>query len=1729
MTTVPVLTATAASAASGPAGVSNAVSMGGGATGKINDQSGAFQTALPLASLPGRGGAGVELVLGYDQTAAGAGVNRSGLGVGFGLGKAFVDPSDGGTLHTPGGSFKINPGDKTGTGLKRYLLKDMTLRDEAGTLPARDGVGPVEYRWVLSYDDGRKNFFSAEGDLVAERDVYGHQTAFEWELAGDQHRLVRVTDAWGQAVTFDYGTENKVTITSPVRSDGQQPEVVLHLSDGWLTSVVYPEGQETKLAWDYTPGDKPGRLLTRIEAPTTAVTRISYDEPHGFPVAASLKVTDAGGKNLTAERTFSLKAAGENDGHDFTGRGQYASADDLFDSADPDYRYTTELSDGRSTVRSVYNSLHLLKERTALLNTQDEPKPVRTQQLEYAGERDGGQAPPPASDLPANYGKPVRATVTVHDPATGKTRSTTETARFDDHGREVERTDVTGTKTVTEYDPTALDTQTGEPAGYGLPLRVTVTGTDGAQTITENTLTEDRKSVTAVKQLVKNKDDAQPSARTTTSYQINEDGEVTAKTLEWAEGARPEGAEGPDRITETYSSTADTDAHTRTHTVESAAGVSTQTTDLVTGQVIRATDTQGRTAETAYDDAGRAVTRKLPGGPKGEGLVTSIEYTPSTTTVTSPGREGEPHVTVEERDLLGRVIKQTDNVSDGEFTSNPAARVLQTVQFEDEGRTVKFTDGAGRTTVTTNDDLGRPVKTTAPNGVTQVTAYQDALTADTSAKTTFVLPAGETDPGKAAAATTVTLDNAERPVSSAASFADGTEQPPTSTAYDSLGRVAETVAGDVATTPHYGRAGIPETTTLTPKNTSKFPGENVQAKALTDLAGAPVVKTLSPGQNGDGGRSGLHLVRDEAGRVTEERRPDGKKTTFSYTASGQVKESVSPSGTKTAYSYNDTGQVSQIVTASADGKTTEKTGYDYDPHTGAITAVYDPDHRDTTQISYTYDADGRVTDAAYPDGQTVHREFDQHGQLKNMKDVAGMVTSYTYNPDGSLAEAEQREGDSPDSPVRASTAYTYDALGRIEKVDRGNGVVTEMQFTDGNQVKHEKTSKAGELISEASYTYDAHGNLTERTDERPEAQAGGTAGDKTKTTTRYSYDAYNRLLSSQVLDAQDQPLTSTTYELNVSGDITSRSTTQHTGDHAGKTTVTQHGIDTAGRLNTVTVDGSNRAQTFDDDGNLLTDHQGSTYTYNLRNQPVSLTTADGTTTRYTYWADGSRATSTASNAGEEPGTEHTTGFYYAPDGTLINDTHTTGGEAAVTASYLLAGTRQARVLTGEGADAAAATGAGYLLKDRHGNTTALTDTEGRTSQAWNYTDYGQAADSAGSALPAESGAHRAGAARNPFAYAGEYTNPNGTQYLKTRILDPSIQRFTTPDPAPRHNVYQAFGANPITNIDPQGTTEMPDWAGYFMMAASAAIALVSMVATAGASLAVAGVAIAGAVVDLASISLDAAAKATGKTRLEDDLNIAAIVVGSIGAAIGIGSGIAGIAGRLAARPGPAVVSTTASGISDEASDFMKKPPVANIAANLEGVPDEFRPAAIMDGNKQISWEVAEAAAKTVGDMPAEDVRVLKGWDVVAWEEKFPARAAAYNEKLNVPNLGTAVHLEPEANLNHKGLLEAFRGMAHTQARSDAAYSAMMFGSEQMSDTMRNNYTYAAAYWQQVAMAHVETINSLNPAKIYKQSHFMVPATSPYAQFADKHSSVAPTGWVRLFTDAFSAPMANGYV
>lgn len=196
--------------------------------------------------------------------------------------------------------------------------------------------------------------------------------------------------------------------------------------------------------------------------------------------------------------------------------------------------------------------------------------------------------------------------------------------------------------------------------------------------------------------------------------------------------------------------------------------------------------------------------------------------------------------------------------------------------------------------------------------------------------------------------------------------------------------------------------------------------------------------------------------------------------------------------------------------------------------------------------------------------------------------------------------------------------------------------------------------------------------------------------------------------------------------------------------------------------------------------------------YDAAGRAVTQTTAEGTSIAVDYWADGSRR-SRATTAADGVVTE--TGFYW--DGSrLVNDTHE-GGEQTGVASYLIGTARHARTTTPDVGSGATV----YFGTDRHNNVTDLTDHTGQVIARFGYTDYG---------TPTHRTDTQPGLDRNPFGYAGEYTDPEGTQHLGVRDYDPEFARFTTMDTEELHNLYAFGDLNPITKVDPTGRFSQDD-------------------------------------------------------------------------------------------------------------------------------------------------------------------------------------------------------------------------------------------------------------------------------------------------------------------------------
>jgi YD repeat-containing protein len=152
------------------------------------------------------------------------------------------------------------------------------------------------------------------------------------------------------------------------------------------------------------------------------------------------------------------------------------------------------------------------------------------------------------------------------------------------------------------------------------------------------------------------------------------------------------------------------------------------------------------------------------------------------------------------------------------------------------------------------------------------------------------------------------------------------------------------------------------------------------------------------------------------------------------------------------------------------------------------------------------------------------------------------------------------------------------------------------------------------VISSYGYQYDAVGDIT---------QVSEVAPDGTATTTKYTYDALNRLTDEQVLNASGAVQSDTSYTYDLAGN-------RYSQTDASGTTYFYYYSDNPEELRAkVAPDGTETDYTYDANGSLLTtalNNNGTptvtaSDTYDDRNRLISAT-VNGQTESFTYDDDG---------------------------------------------------------------------------------------------------------------------------------------------------------------------------------------------------------------------------------------------------------------------------------------------------------------------------------------------------------------------------------------------------------------------------------------------------------------------------------------------------------------------------
>ena len=324
-------------------------------------------------------------------------------------------------------------------------------------------------------------------------------------------------------------------------------------------------------------------------------------------------------------------------------------------------------------------------------------------------------------------------------------------------------------------------------------------------------------------------------------------------------------------------------------------------------------------------------------------------------------------------------------------------------------------------------------------------------------------------------------------------------------------------------------------------------------------------------------------------------------------------------------------------------------------------------------VSFTYDAEDRLTSVAHSAGYRLDLTHDAAGRITRVAASDGRAVGYTYGADGALAAvsgpgfavsyttgSDGRLRSVIDAEERTVLTNTYDGQGRVSHQDFGPGGAVDIAY-DADAGTATMTVAATD--ARVGFQHDASGHLVRLTDPNGNAtqqtfNADGRITSVTSlggTSAAYSYDARGNVASSALggavtayrYDAQDR-LTRIT---DPSGAATSF---QYTGISRVPTTVT----DPTGATTTNTVADGLITSTVDPNGAT------TRYAYDSGRRLASVTDPLGRVTRYAR-DDAGRATAVTTPLG------HTTGYEYDAAGRVLATTEPSG--ATTSYGYSAAG------------------------------------------------------------------------------------------------------------------------------------------------------------------------------------------------------------------------------------------------------------------------------------------------------------------------------------------------------------------------------------------------------------------------------------------------------------------------
>jgi len=640
------------------------------------------------------------------------------------------------------------------------------------------------------------------------------------------------------------------------------------------------------------------------------------------------------------------------------------------------------------------------------------------------------------------------------------------------------------------------------------------------------------------------------------------------------------------------------------------------------------------------------------------------------------------------------------------------------------------------------------------------------------------------------------------------------------------------------------------------------------------------------------GKSSTHDY-NAANRTTTHTSPAGRTTQTVIDTQGRSTQISVPGLAPLSYSYDARGRL--IGMTQTDGADTRTTTLNYNAQ-GWLGSIVDPLNR---TVQYQRDPVGRITQQTLPDHRVIQASFDANSNTESITPpsrpahsfvytpvnrldtyappsvpgISAPETSYTWNLDQQVTQVTRPDGQTMSPTYHPASgqltalttphgnyAFSYLAGNRLQTLNVPGGVNHTLTW-DGPLLKTHALS--GPIAGTVSYTYDTDfrsdtatvGNITidYGYDDDGLLTSAAVPGNSTLNLTRHPQ---NGLLTDTTLGNITDHWTyngfaePTAYEAKVSGAAQFSQTftrdklgriTQKIETVQGSSHTTDYSYDLAGRLDTVTVDGTLSADygydangnrtalsgaiadiaggcfdgtppftaTYDDQDRMLT-YGACSYTYTangeltekrqtIDNQPDAITTyhydvfgnlrnatlPDGT--QLDYLIDGMNR-----RIGKKVNGTLTQGFLYLNQLEPIAELDGTG---TIISTFLYADRAHVPTLMIKG-------GTTYkIISDHLGSVRLVIDTStGNVVQQLDYDEFGNVTTDTNPGF-------------QPFGYAGGlYDQHTHLVRFGARDYDPETGRWTAKDPIGFNggdtNHYNYVGGDPVNFIDPSGLMQI---------------------------------------------------------------------------------------------------------------------------------------------------------------------------------------------------------------------------------------------------------------------------------------------------------------------------------